>query len=120
MVGVHVRHSVALCLLLSPLAWAWQSDEHAEPERICLAVNDPLRGSADRSATKVVLGLRHWESQQLVTKIAGIVLREMLGYDVSILPFSYRTDQWYLDLSEENVDVSLEQWYLVTTSPTYI
>eukprot|EP00971_Amphidinium_carterae_P081367 1609608-Amphidinium_carterae.1 len=115
-----VRLIVALGLLFSPLSWASQSDEHAEPGRNCLAVNDPMRGSADRSANKVVLGWKFWDSQQLVAKIAEIVLREMLGYDVSILSFTYRTDQWYLDLTEENVDVSLEQWYLVTTSPTYI
>eukprot|EP00971_Amphidinium_carterae_P203086 4030386-Amphidinium_carterae.1 len=115
-----VRVSVALCVLLSPLAWASQSNEHAEPERTCLTVNDPMRGRADRSATKVVLGWKLWDSQQLVTKIAEIVLREMLGYDVSINRFAYRTDQWYLDLIEGNVDVSLEQWYIVTTSPTYI
>eukprot|EP00971_Amphidinium_carterae_P132822 2630421-Amphidinium_carterae.1 len=120
MVGVRMRHSVALCLLLSPLAWGSQGDEYTEPERNCLAINDPLRGSADRSATKIVLGWRFWDSQQLVTKIAEIVLREMLGYDVSVLSCTYRTDQWYLDLTETNVDVSLEQWYLVTTSPTYI
>eukprot|EP00971_Amphidinium_carterae_P079611 1575454-Amphidinium_carterae.1 len=114
---------VALCLLLSPIASATLSDivdEYAEPDRSCLAANDPLRGTADRSATKVIILFRHWESQRLVSKMAEIVLREMLGYDVSIQAPMYRTDQWYLDMTEGNFDVSLEQWYVVTTSPAYI
>eukprot|EP00971_Amphidinium_carterae_P348885 6490723-Amphidinium_carterae.2 len=61
MVVFHLWRSVALCLLLSPIASATLSDsvdEYAQPDRICLAADDSLRGAADRSATKVVIAWR--------------------------------------------------------------
>eukprot|EP00971_Amphidinium_carterae_P302460 6010229-Amphidinium_carterae.1 len=53
-----------------------------------------------RSSTTVKIGWRFWLSQQLVVKVAEIVMREMLGYKVVLPAAVFPTWQYYYDMEE--------------------